>query len=106
MKVGAVAVIAPSKPDDAMPSNEVVHRVNQGARKQVRSRAYGADGFMAACRKAVEDNEGIFHFKVEGREAIYVREGTTTAHGLRSYARGRTSGHGGNFASITELYCC
>lgn len=72
VKVRAVAMFAPTEPDDNIPSKEVVRRVRQSARGKARTRAHVAAIFMAPHGKAVEDGDGVFRIEVKGRGIMWI----------------------------------
>ena len=72
--VRAVAVFASSAPDEAMPSKDAIHEVQQQARAGLSTKVSGASSFTTPVGRARKDNKDLFRLGLDGQDVLWIPE--------------------------------
>ena len=109
VSVRAVAVYAPSEPDDALPSKESIRDAQRASRASLGSLAAPATSFVAESGKVALDGEGLFRVHLDGRDVLWIPEDAKKLQTrLMVCAHMKDAGHRGTVATLHRLseYCC
>ena len=109
VSVRAAAVYAPSEPDAAMPSKQVLRDAQQAARNKLGALAGPATSFSTAVGTATLDDEGLFRVGMNGRDVLWIPDQASALQvRLMVCAHMKEAGHRGAVATLQRLseYCC
>ena len=107
--VRAAAVFAPSEPDDALPSKQVIRDAQQESRRGLGSLAAPARSFVSEEGQVALDEEGLYRVRVGGRSVLWIpAQARDLQVRLMVCAHMKDAGHRGAVATLQRLseYCC